>query len=75
MSIKKRLEIAKALEKFYPNGFFDNVEKEETKEIKEDIDYSSMTVSELKAIAKEKEISQYYKLKKSELIEALNALE
>ena len=35
-------------------------------------DYSSMKVAELKGLAKEKGIKGYYKLKKAELIEALN---
>ena len=37
-----------------------------------EIDYSSMKVAELKAIAKEKGIKGYYKLKKSELINMLD---
>ncbi len=38
----------------------------------EAVDYSSMTVAELKAAAKEQGITGYSKLKKAELIEALN---
>lgn len=83
MSIKRRLEVAKALEKFYPSGFFESVHEESsevndpvtTEEESEILDYSSMSVSELKEHAKEKEIPKYYKMKKSDLIEALNGLE
>ena len=35
-------------------------------------DYSSMKVAELKAIAKERGVKGYYKLKKAELISTLN---
>ena len=35
-------------------------------------DYSNMKVAELKAIAKEKGIKGYYKLKKADLISTLN---
>ena len=42
-------------------------------EVKEaSADYSSMTVAELKAVAKEKGITGYTSLKKAELIEALS---
>lgn len=37
----------------------------------ETVDYSSMTVTQLKAIAKEKGIEGYSNLKKAELIERL----
>ncbi|QVK20068.1 50S ribosomal protein L20 [Mycoplasmatota bacterium] len=46
------------------------VQKEEVS-TKENVDYSTKTVAELKAIAKEKNIKGYSKLKKAELIEAL----
>ena len=46
------------------------VKKEEVKE--EKVDYSSMTVTELKKIAKEKGISGYSTMKKDELISSLN---
>jgi len=36
------------------------------------LDYSNMKVAELKAIAKEKGIKGYYKLKKADLISTLN---
>ena len=45
--------------------------KKETKK-KKKVDYSKMTVAELKKIAKEKGIEGYSKLKKDELIKALN---
>jgi len=78
---KRRLEIAKSLAKFYPPKHFDPilnppvVEEETVEDLVISVDYSSMTVSELKVIAKENSIPAYYKLKKSDLIEALNALE
>lgn len=40
-------------------------------EAPQSIDYSSMTLTELKAIAKERDIEGYSKLNKSELIEKL----
>jgi large subunit ribosomal protein L20 len=49
------------------------VKKEETKKEvkKEKIDYSKMTVAELKKVAKEKNIENYSKMKKDELLKAL----
>ena len=44
-------------------------------ETSKELDYSSMSVSELREICKEKNIAGYYKMKKSELVEALEALE
>ena len=47
--------------------------KEEVKaEVKEEVDYSSMTVSELKKLAKEQGVSGYSTMKKDELISSLN---
>ena len=48
-------------------------EEENTKksEKKETVDYSKMTVAELKSLAKEKRISGYTTMKKSELVAAL----
>ena len=48
------------------------VKKETAKPKKPGVDYSKMTVAELKAAAKEKGISEYTSLKKTELIAALN---
>ena len=47
--------------------------KKAAKEIKKAVkeDYSSMTLAELKAVAKEKKISGYSTMKKAELIDAL----
>ena len=46
--------------------------KETKKEVKETVDYSKMTVAELKKIAKEKGISGYSTMKKDELVSSLN---
>ena len=46
--------------------------KKAKKEVKETVDYSKMTVAELKKIAKEKGISGYSTMKKDELVSSLN---
>jgi len=45
--------------------------KEKLVEKKMEIDYNSLTVKELKSLAKDKGIEGYYDMKKDELIEAL----
>jgi len=49
----------------------EEVKPEVKKPKKEEVDYASMTVAELKAIAKEREIDGVSKMKKEELIKAL----
>ena len=65
--VKSDVKVAKEEKK-------ETVKKEVKKETKkeEKVDYSKMTVAELKKIAKEKGIEGYSKLKKDELIKALN---
>ena len=82
MSLKRKIQIAKALEKFYPPKHFEKVlnspeETEETIKVEdvETVDYSVLKVSQLKDMAKEKSIPKYYKMKKDELIEALDGVE
>ena len=56
-------------------GFFgkkDTVENDTTETTSDTLDYNGMKVAELKAIAKEKGIKGYYKLKKAELVSALS---
>ncbi len=56
-------------------GFFgknDTVENDTTEATSDTLDYNNMKVAELKAIAKEKGIKGYYKLKKAELVSALS---
>lgn len=57
------------------SGIIVNEETEETPPVPVEagVDYSSMKVAELKAIAKERGIKGYYKLKKAELISSLSA--
>lgn len=47
------------------NNKIENIKKEKV------VDYETMTVKELKELAKEKEIDGYYNMKKEELIKAL----
>ena len=65
--VKSEVKVAKEEKK-------ETAKKEVKKETKkeEKVDYSKMTVAELKKIAKEKGIEGYSKLKKDELIKALN---
>ncbi len=50
----------------------ESVKKATPKKKEEKLDYSSMTVAELKKIAKEKDIKGYSTMKKDELVKALS---
>ncbi len=60
-------------EDFKKNDNFkkEEVKKEETKEVSKKADFSEMTVSQLRDLAKEKDVKGYSTMKKNELLDAL----
>ena len=71
----KACQVNKKLEELCAN-IIDEIIKEAEEKSEEEtqpaIDYNSMTVNELKDIAKSRNIKGYYRMKKDELIKALN---
>ena len=74
------ITIKKSLNLYYKQKLLENevketkevTEKEEIKEEKPELDLNILTVAELRDLAKKKEIKGYSKMKKEELINALN---
>lgn len=71
---KKRIEAKKKLMANNDINIDKDVNVIETPETIIELDLSDKTVIELREIAKEKDVKNYYKLSKSELIEALKEL-
>lgn len=71
----KACQVNKKLEELRAN-IIDKIIKEAEEKSEEEtqpaIDYNSMTINELKDIAKSRNIKGYYRMKKDELIKALN---
>ena len=71
----KACQVNKKLEELCAN-IIDEIIKEAEEKSEEEtqpaIDYNSMTINELKDIAKSRDIKGYYRMKKDELIKALN---
>ena len=71
----KACKVNKKLEELCAN-IIDEIIKEAEEKSKEEtqpaVDYNSMTINELKDIAKSHNIKGYYRMKKDELIKALN---
>lgn len=71
----KACQVNKKLEELCAN-IIDEIIKEAEEKSEEEtqpaIDYNSMTINELKDIAKSRNIKGYYRMKKDELIKALN---
>ena len=71
----KACKVNKKLEELCAN-IIDEIIKEAEEKSEEEtqpaIDYNSMTINELKDIAKSRNIKGYYRMKKDELIKALN---
>lgn len=72
---RKACQVNKKLEELRAN-IIDKIIKEAEEKSEEEtqpaIDYNSMTINELKDIAKSHNIKGYYRMKKDELIKALN---
>ena len=71
----KACKVNKKLEELCAN-IIDEIIKEAEEKVEEEtqpaIDYSSMTINELKDMAKSRDIKGYYRMKKDELIKALS---
>ena len=71
----KACQVNKKLEELCAN-IIDEIIKEAEEKSEEEtqpaVDYNSMTINELKDIAKSRNIKGYYRMKKDELIKALN---
>ena len=71
----KACQVNKKLEELCAN-IIDEIIKEAEEKSEEEtqpaIDYNSMTINELKDMAKSRNIKGYYRMKKDELIKALN---
>ena len=71
----KACKVNKKLEELCANIIEEIVKEAEEKSEEETqpaVDYNSMTINELKDIAKSRNIKGYYRMKKDELIKALN---
>lgn len=71
----KACKVNKKLEELCAN-IIDEIIKEAEEKVEEEtqpaVDYNSMTINELKDMAKSRDIKGYYRMKKDELIKALN---
>ena len=71
----KACQVNKKLEELCANSMYEIIKEAEEKSEEETqpaIDYGSMTINELKDMAKSRDIKGYYKMKKDELIKALS---
>ena len=71
----KACKVNKKLEELCTNiidGIIKESEEKSEEETQPAVDYNSMTINELKDIAKSRNIKGYYRMKKDELIKALS---